>query len=439
MKKKLQKTFFLILFLLCFYSVSGENSETTVQYVTLEKALELGMENNPDIIAARRNLESLARDNTGKWNTFLPNLSLNGSYSNSHNADSNTWKWSGSTGVTLSFDFGIPSEMTVKTLEYQKGVVEYEKLVTSTMNSITNSFYSLITEKNNIDILIQAANMAEEQYNQDLTNYNRGLVSELALLQSRYAYISAQPDIDNAKSTYEANLDSFKVSIGLEGDIELVGSLEVSEVVLPDGETLIQKYTEQNYDVQQQALAVEIAVANKRQSTASTLAPTFTLSENLSLTEGTQGNPVNLNGTFTAAVSIPLTGFIPYSSSNLALKKLEDQVESAEDTLALTIKETQNSLSLLPDKLARLWDAIGLAEMNYSISQKAYQLSEEGYESGLVSQTDLNTARQQLTTAQQSLYETQRDYLSALYDAALLMNISVEELITQYGGNHDGR
>ena len=166
---------------------------------------------------------------------------------------------------------------------------------------------------------------------------------------------------------------------------------------------------------------------------------TFTLSENLSLTEGTQGNPVNLNGTFTAAVSIPLTGFIPYSSSNLALKKLEDQVESAEDTLALTIKETQNSLSLLPDKLARLWDAIGLAEMNYSISQKAYQLSEEGYESGLVSQTDLNTARQQLTTAQQSLYETQRDYLSALYDAALLMNISVEELITQYGGNHDGR
>lgn len=329
--------------------------------------------------------------------------------------------------------------MTVKTLEYQKCVVEYEKLVTSTMNSITNSFYSLITEKNNIDILIQAANMAEEQYNQDLTNYNRGLVSELALLQSRYAYISAQPDIDNAKSTYEANLDSFKVSIGLEGDIELVGSLEVSEVVLPDGETLIQKYTEQNYDVQQQALAVEIAVANKRQGTASTLAPTFTLSENLSLTEGTQGNPVNLNGTFTAAVSIPLTGFIPYSSSNLALKKLEDQVESAEDTLALTIKETQNSLSLLPDKLARLWDAIGLAEMNYSISQKAYQLSEEGYESGLVSQTDLNTARQQLTTAQQSLYETQRDYLSALYDAALLMNISVEELITQYGGNHDGR
>lgn len=134
--------------------------------------------------------------------------------------------------------------MTVKTLEYQKGVVEYEKLVTSTMNSITNSFYSLITEKNNIDILVQAANMAEEQYNQDLTNYNRGLVSELALLQSRYAYISAQPDIDNAKSTYEANLDSFKVSIGLEGDIELVGSLEVSEVVLPDGETLIQKYTE---------------------------------------------------------------------------------------------------------------------------------------------------------------------------------------------------
>lgn len=152
MKKKLQKTFFLILFLLCFYSVSGENSETTVQYVTLEKALELGMENNPDIIAARRNLESLARDNTGKWNTFLPNLSLNGSYSNSHNADSNTWKWSGSTGVTLSFDFGIPSEMTVKTLEYQKGVVEYGVAATDVQEVLEQLIATNIVLPDTVDL-----------------------------------------------------------------------------------------------------------------------------------------------------------------------------------------------------------------------------------------------------------------------------------------------
>lgn len=110
------------------------------------------MENNPDIIAARRNLESLARDNTGKWNTFLPNLSLNGSYSNSHNADSNTWKWSGSTGVTLSFDFGIPSEMTVKTLEYQKGVVEYGVAATDVQEVLEQLIATNIVLPNTVDL-----------------------------------------------------------------------------------------------------------------------------------------------------------------------------------------------------------------------------------------------------------------------------------------------
>ena len=79
-----------------------------------------------------------------------------------------------------------------------------------------------------------------------------------------------------------------------------------------------------------------------------------------------------------------------------------------------------------------------LAQLNYSISDRAYQLSLEGYNSGLVSQTDLGEARQQMTTAQQAVYETQNEYLSALYDATLTMNISIEELITTYGGTNDG-
>ena len=226
--------------------------------------------------------------------------------------------------------------------------------------------------------------------------------------------------------------------IGISEDIELTGSLEVQKISLPEGNILADKYTEQNYDVQQQAVAVEIAVLTKKQSTASELAPTLNLSENLSFSEGTNGKAVDMNGSFTASISIPLTGFIPYSSTNLNLKNLEDQIENAQQNLTVTITETRNALSLLPDKINRLWNAVELAQLNYSISDRAYQLSLEGYNSGLVSQTDLGEARQQMTTAQQAVYETQNEYLSALYDATLTMNISIEELITTYGGTNDG-
>lgn len=438
----MKKIFFLsVLCILCVGSLAAEtvgNTENNVRYLTLDDALTLGLENNPDLLTARRNLESLARTEQGKWNSFIPNLSLNGSYSNTHNQDSNSWKWSGSTGISLSFNFGIPFQMNLKTLEYQAGVLEYQKLEANTLNTIAGKFYTLIAEKNNIDILVQAGKLAEEQYQQDLANYNRGLVSELTLLQSRYAYLSSQPEIDSAKSTYETDLNNFKMLIGISEDIELTGSLEVQKISLPEGNILADKYTEQNYDVQQQAVAVEIAVLTKKQSTASELAPTLNLSENLSFSEGTNGKAVDMNGSFTASISIPLTGFIPYSSTNLNLKNLEDQIENAQQNLTVTITETRNALSLLPDKINRLWNAVELAQLNYSISDRAYQLSLEGYNSGLVSQTDLGEARQQMTTAQQAVYETQNEYLSALYDATLTMNISIEELITTYGGTNDG-
>lgn len=438
----MKKIFFLsVLCVLCVGSLAAEtagNTENNVRYLTLDDALTLSLENNPDLLTARRNLESLARTEQGKWNSFIPNLSLNGSYSNTHNQDSNSWKWSGSTGISLSFNFGIPFQMNLKTLEYQAGILEYQKLEATTLNTIAGKFYTLIAEKNNIDILVQAGKLAEEQYQQDLANYNRGLVSELTLLQSRYAYLSSQPEIDSAKSTYETDLNNFKMLIGISEDIELTGSLEVQKISLPEGNILADKYTEQNYDVQQQAVAVEIAVLTKKQSTASELAPTLNLSENLSFSEGTNGKAVDMNGSFTASISIPLTGFIPYSSTNLNLKNLEDQIENAQQNLTVTITETRNALALLPDKINRLWNAVELAQLNYSISDRAYQLSLEGYNSGLVSQTDLGEARQQMTTAQQAVYETQNEYLSALYDATLTMNISIEELITTYGGTNDG-
>ena len=215
--------------------------------------------------------------------------------------------------------------------------------------------------------------------------------------------------------------------------------MEVTEVILPETDVLIEKYTQKSLSVQEKIINLEKAKLSKTQGTTSALAPTFNLSENLSFSEGTNGNKIDVNGSFTASVSIPLTGFIPYSETNLTLKNLDDQIASAEDELEQTITETENSLSLLPDKISRLWNSLDLARMNYEIAQRAYQLSLDGYNSGLVAQTDMETARQQMISANQAILETKNQYTSALYEAALLMNISIEEMISEYGGNTNGQ
>ena len=151
----------LIALILSVFSVQGfgENPDIQPRVLTLDEALELAGNNNPDLVSARRNLESAARSNSGKWNSFLPNLSLNGSYTNAHNPDTNKWNWGGSTGASLSLDFGIPFEMRLKSAEYEAALVSYKSLEASTLSKVATDFYSLIAEKNNLEILAQSENL----------------------------------------------------------------------------------------------------------------------------------------------------------------------------------------------------------------------------------------------------------------------------------------
>ena len=75
----MKKNFFLsVLCILCVGSLAAEtvgNTENNVRYLTLDDALTLGLENNPDLLTARRNLESLARTEQGKWNSFITDCS----------------------------------------------------------------------------------------------------------------------------------------------------------------------------------------------------------------------------------------------------------------------------------------------------------------------------------------------------------------------------
>ena len=430
----------IISFLLCAIFCTSVYART----LNLEEALTLSEENDPDLRKQRLALADSQRRNNNMWNSFLPSLSAGGSVSNTHNfADSSKWNWGASASANLSFTFGTPSAMQLLNLNYRSAVLTYQNLLETKRASVSTTFYSLIAKQKNLKILEDSQRLAKTVYEQTLKNYRSGLASELDMLKSQYAYSSIEPQIQEARSSYLEGLASFAVSLGIDElrDLVLEGELTSQKVKLPSPHEVVNTYLENRIDVKIAEISVEQAKLNKWNTVSSSWLPSLNFSERLSVSENaassaiggsSSSGKVGVNGTFSASVSIPLSGLIPGSSESLNVKTKDDAVKSAQITAEQTRKAAKSDILTKFSRISVLWNSLEVARMNENISKRSYELSKEGYNAGLVSQTDLETSRQQYVTSQQTVLQSQINYLSALYAAKQAINISMEDFYEKF-------
>ena len=415
------------------------------QEITIEKALELAKTNNPDLQKQRLTLQDAQRKSENRWNKFLPNLSANANVSNGHDfKESSDWNWKASAGANLSFSFGLPTSLQQASLDYLQQKTTYEKLEAQTISSISSTFYSLIAEQQNIQILKESQKLAQDVYNQTRRNYNNGLASELDMLKSQYSYLSLEPQIQQAQSAYNNNLANFGLKLGIADstNLTLKGELQLVQVKLPASQELIEKYLDKRHDVILSEISVQQAENTSKIQSANKL-PSLSLSENISLGENPlynpeiqqEGiNPISINGSFSVGVSIPLSSWIPGSQDSLTSKTNKDNITKAKITAEETKKSAENDIKNKVAEVNRLWNLIDVSKLNVSIATRSYELAKDGYRAGLVSQTDLETTRQQMVNAQLSHLQTQIKYLSAIYDASFALNMQIEDFYKTFGG-----
>ena len=419
------------------------------QEITIEKALELAKTNNPDLQKQRLTLQDAQRKSENRWNKFLPSLSANANVSNGHDfKEASEWNWRASAGANLSFTFGLPTSLQQASLDYLQQKTTYEKLEAQTISSISSTFYSLIAEQQNIQILKESQKLAQDVYNQTKRNYNNGLASELDMLKSQYSYLSLEPQIQQAQSSYNNNLANFGLKLGIadSSNLTLKGELQLVQVKLPASQELIEKYLEKRHDVILSEISVQQAENTSKIQSANKL-PSLSLSENISLGENPlynpevqqEGiNPLSVSGSFSVGVSIPLSSWIPGSQDSLTSKTNKDNITKAKITAEETKKSAENDINNKVAEVNRLWNLIDVSKLNVSIATRSYELAKDGYRAGLVSQTDLETTRQQMVNAQLSHLQTQIKYLSAIYDCAYALNMQIEDFYKTFGNNFGG-
>ena len=415
-----------------------------VRYISLEEAQLLALEGNATLRSQQLSLEASKREAQSRWNSFLPGISLSGSISNSHNiynpagssaGGNSNWNWSASGGLSLSLTAGIPVQMLLATLRYEIAQTNYENQRQSILSSVASSFYNLLTSTKNLTVLEDNVSLTRQQYQQARLNYNRGLTSELDMLRAQYAALSAEPQLEKARSQYDSDLAAFQLLLGSQEKYIPTGEFSLQQLQLPDAESLIASYLENRLDVIQKRQSLREAELSKTAQVLSARAPSISLSESIRMgpSGGGMSEEPSVSGSFSVGVSIPVDGYIPGSTKSLSVDKSKDSVEVARINLETTLVQARQDIVNTAKNVQLLWHAVEISKLNETIAERAYQLSQEGYRAGLVSQTDMENSRQQMVSAQLSGSTSQSQYLVGVGNLANALGLQVQDVYELFG------
>jgi multidrug efflux system outer membrane protein len=425
--------------------------------MTLDKAIETAIASNTDLHRTVVAYQQAKRAKDYGWNQFftLPSTFQIG-MSNSHqlypdSSDSSAAgtgraaasgdNWPLTTQLTLgaSFRFSVdtPNQLKRLDLAYRQAEEAYGKAVRDLSANVTASFYALLASKLNIEILKTDMELKKAQYDQVTANYNRGLASELDMLNAQYAYLTAGPSLNSAANRYDEDLAAFFLLIGLDASdgIEPEGAIETRILELPPVEELTARYLMNHSTVKNQMNSLEQAKLTAA-GNVNKLGPTLSVSETFNLSAASQSgfkieNPV-LEGTFSVSVSIPLEDFLPFSQAGITRKNDKDSVALAEAALESAKKTAAQDIQKKVNAVVQNAASIESSEFNHRIAARAYELSEQGYRSGLVSQIDLQSANERMVLAEQSAVTAKIGYLTAVYNLASALNLGIAELYELY-------
>jgi multidrug efflux system outer membrane protein len=419
--------------LFSFLVISGIGAET--RQMNLDEAVKLALANNSDLRKQRIALSVSETKAASSWNVFLPSVSLSGTVQNIHAfsgsspTDGTGNSVSASAGLTLSLSAGTGETLKQATIEAETALLVYRQAEAALVKTVKKSYFSLLADK--ADIVLSEKNLALARSQEKLIerNYQNGLASELVYLRAQYAAASLEPALLQKVKKHSNAVRSFCFVLG----IPLDSAIEQSDPIPDEFPALprpdnFEMLIESRFDVLAALLYVKKTESQKTGAALNRYAPTVSLSETTNVSALQESFRAPETGTFRVSVEIPLNGYIPGSKTNVAAKENASAVEASRISLEQTRLGAKQEIRALMDTLEQLEESIRINRMSEKIAVRAYELSEQGYNAGLVTQIELDGARQSRIEAQQNMLMARTGYKAGLIDLAFALNISETEL-----------
>ena len=222
--------------LLAIFTLTRAQETTPTMHLTLDKAIELALSENPTIKVAEKEIELKKVSQNEAWMSLLPTASLTGSLNYTIKAaemnfngeafkmgkdDASTWNG------TLQVSLPIFAPAIYKTMSLTKADVELaaEKSRGSRIdmvNQVTKAYYQLMLAQDSYEVLMQNYKLAEDNFNIVNAKFQQGSVSEYDKISAEVQKSNAWPSVISGRNAVEIAKLQLKVLMGITADVNLV-------------------------------------------------------------------------------------------------------------------------------------------------------------------------------------------------------------------------
>ena len=430
--------------LLTLFSVTANAQENTpTMQITLDKAIELALSDNPTMRVAEKDIELKQIAKTEAWQNLLPQASLDGAIQYNIQVasmkmdmggqtmeikmgkdDSNTWN----AGLQVAIPLYAPAVYKAMSLSESDLQLALEKSRGSRLdliNQVTKAYYQLMLAQDSYEVLNENYELAKANF--DIVNkmYEQGRVSEYDKISAEVQKNNAWPSVVSGKNGVELAQLQLKVLMGITADVkfviadnlknyeeEMANALK-AEIDLSNNSSLKQ------IDMQGELLHKQYKMLN------TAFQPTLALVGNYQYQSisNTNWNIAKYNwsdaATITLSLSIPLYkagNFTSIKTNKIQQQQLAETRINTERMLGMQAQSFIDNMTASAEQLQSNKAAVELAEKGLEISQKRYDVGK-----GTI--LELTNSQVSLTNTRLSYNNTIYDYLVAKSDLNKILGI----------------
>ncbi|MDR0302059.1 MAG: TolC family protein [Treponema sp.] len=418
--------------------------------ISPDEAVQLAVKNNLALESTRAGTATKKRASDLSWNQFIPSVDVGGALLRLNNAPEamvlplsqilgptapditlggggSQWKVAGSITAAVSFNVSMIEDMKKLRLDYESGIISYEKARLQLERDIRKAYHNLLLLQENINLLRGSFENAERQVQMAQANYNAGLAPELTYLQALVAKENMRPIIDQTENGLKLSMAQFAMYLGLDYNtpFELEPVAASTDFISIDVAEMISKAAAGKPDIQELRQTILYLNSYKKSVKHRLFTPTISLSWSADPTFTkdpwkdswfSMDDWKQQQGSLRLTIGFRLNGLLPFTVEHQGMKALEDQITTATLGLTQMIQGTEIEIynTVLALEKARITSEA--QAQTVSLAEQSFRLTEQAYQAGLQDYFQVQNTEQSLRQARVQMLEQQFIYLNGLID-----------------------
>ena len=437
LKRLTGKKMLLTAMALCAFGFAKAQTEQTTQNtltLTLDKALEIALDENPTIKVAAEEIALKKVASKEAWQSLLPEASLNGSLDHTIKAaemklNDMSFKMgqdgtnTANAGLSINLPLFAPAvyrAMSMTKTDIELAVEKSRASELDLINQVTKAYYQLMLAQDSYEVLQGSYKLAEDNFNVVNAKYQQGAVSEFDKISAEVQMRSIKPNVISAANAVTLAKLQLKVLMGITADVDIKtdDNLTNYESMLFANQLKEEDMSlENNTTMKQFELNMKLLEKNVK-SLKTNFMPTLSMSfsyqyqslynPNINFFDYTWSNSSSLMFN----LSIPLyraSNFTKVKSARIQMRQLDWNRIDTERKLNMQVVSYRNNMTASAEQVVSNKENVMQAE-------KAVQIAGKRYEVGKGTVLELNSSQVSLTQAQLTYNQSIYDYLVSKAD-----------------------